>query len=296
MKLVLTHIGNPIPEYVYCSLAHLRIANPLVDVDFILNKKHYDDITNNIFSKFNITPIESEQFDNDENIINLNKTTWIKKKHPLAPTTTYPGQPNFWHLAMERIFYLNAYLNTNKINNVLHIENDNVIFYDINILNQFVSTEKITCVHRTHDGEDSTLFSFAHIPTYQTLNNLCLFMNELVAMGESYLQSKYGFDHISEMHLLTVYRKLNMLNIFPILPNENIDFVFDPFGYAAFLFGSNNFRPPGYFDTSDSIGQKISQNSFNIIMNDKKPYLISNNKTYKIFNLHMHRKNISNIL
>jgi hypothetical protein len=301
LKIVLTHIGNPLPNYVQYSLQHLRKFNGCVPVDFIIDKQHFTDDVKSLFNKQNITPIFSNEFSKDEEILALNELTWIKEKHPLGPPTTYKSQDNFWHLTMERLFYLNAYINAEKLENILHIENDNVLFYNVNSLTY--KKDKISCVYRHHSGEDSTLFSFAIIPHYRMMYDLCKAMIFLVAMGERTLQTIYGFDHISEMHLLTVYRNAGNLHILPIIPGDgNFElnpFVFDPFGYAAFIFGTNNFQPPGFFDNSDLIGRKLGNKELKIhFIKDGRPYIGTNDsdKTYPLFNLHMHRKNIEDLL
>jgi hypothetical protein len=295
LRIVLTHIGNPIPEYVKYSLEHLR-RNNQCDVDFILDQEHFNDQIKSMFQLWNINPVFSDEFKQDPEIVELNEKTWIKKKHPLGPPTTYKSQDNFWHLTMERLFYLSAYINSRKLENVLHIENDNVLFYNVESLT--FDASKINCVYRHHSGEDSTLFSFAIIPHYSMMLRLCKFMNLLVSAGEEKLQQVYGFDHISEMHLLTVYRKCGNLTILPIMPNAYKDYVFDPFGYAAYIFGTNNFQPPGFYDTSDSIGRKLATLELTVEWDkqSKTPFVYCNGEKYKIFNLHMHRKNIEDLL
>lgn len=300
MKIVLTHIGNPLPNYVQYSLQHLRKFNDC-DVDFIIDKQHFSDDVKSLFNKRNITPIFSDEFSKDEDILALNELTWIKAKHPLGPPTTYKSQDNFWHLTMERLFYLSAYINAEKLHNVLHIENDNVLFYDINASGNgslAYEKDKISCVYRHHSGEDSTLFSFAIIPHHRMMYDLCKAMIFLVAMGERALQTIYGFDHISEMHLLTVYRNAGNLHILPIVPTLYHDYVFDPFAYAAFMFGTNNFQPPGFFDTSDLIGRELGSGNLRVIFSHGRPIVITGDGEGEVplFNLHMHRKNIEDLL
>lgn len=176
---------------------------------------------------------------------------------------------------------------------VFYIENDNLVFYDISLSKEYTNG-KITCVARNHSGEDSTLFSFVYIPDPQSMNKICILMNEFVKMGELELQKMYGFDHISEMHLLTVCRWMGLIDVFPNLPTH--EYTFDPFGYAAYLFGTNNFQDPGFYDTSDVIGKLIMERKIQPIIIDKVPYVKTESGTHKIFNLHMHRKNLEQLL
>lgn len=292
--ILLTHIGNPLPEYTIYSFAHLRKFNPHANIQIILDPYIQNESMMYVLKKFNIIVINSNDYRKDPRIVELNENTWIKDKHPLAPPTTYKSQDNFWHLTMERLFYINAHINKYGLTDILHIENDNVLFYDYTIASRY-SDGRITTVKRTHNGEDSTLFSVAHIPDGDSMDNLCKYINELISLGESKLQEIYGFDHISEMHLLTVCRNLGMLNTFPIFP-QNDEFVFDPFGYAAYLFGTNNFQGPGFYDESDEIGRAIKSGRIKIYSKNRFPYVVFDQQKYKLFNLHMHRKNIECLL
>lgn len=291
--ILLTHIGNPLPQYVYYSFAHLRKFNPLEKVQIILDSYQQDDNCYKLCEKYNIEIVDSNQYSDDDQILELNQNTWIKQKHPKGPPTTYKSQDNFWHLTMERLFYLNAHIKKYNLKDVFHIENDNCVFYPIETALLYTRS-KITCVKRSHNGEDSTLFSFAFIPNSEQMNKICTLINEFVKIGETELQRMYGFDHISEMHLLTVCRWMGLIDMFPNLPEQ--EYTFDPFGYAAYLFGTNNFQGPGFYDTSDSIGAFIDQRKIQPILIDKIPYVKTDSGIHKIFNLHMHRKNIQEIL
>lgn len=291
--ILLTHIGNPLPDYVYYSFAHLRRFNPSIKVQMIMDTYLQSETCFKICDKYNIEVVDSNQYSYDDRIQILNRNTWIKKKHPSGPPTTYKSQDNFWHLTMERLFYLNAHIEKHDLKDVFHIENDNCIFYEISSAKVFTH-DKITCVKRSHNGEDSTLFSFGFIPNSSSMDKICSVINGLVELGEDALQKAYGFDHISEMHLLTVCRWMGLIDMFPNMPEQ--EYTFDPFGYAAYLFGTNNFQGPGFYDTSDSIGAAIEQGRMKPVLIDNIPYVQTGDGLHKIFNLHMHRKNIQDLL
>jgi hypothetical protein len=296
--ILLTHVGNPIPNYVFYSIIHLRKYNPIADIVFITNENMQNNNTMNLLRKYNIIVIDANDYSDNMLVKDLNRLTWIKDLHPLGPPSTYGSQPNFWHLTMERIFYINAFLQKQNINNVLHIENDNVMFYDYNMAFNYCDQDSISCVHRKHYGEDSTLFSFVGIKNNKILHTTCLKMLELVALGEKKLQSKYGLSHISEMHLLNIIRSENdTIKYFPMLPGES-EYIFDPYGYGAYLLGDNMNHGPGHIDITDDVGKLLSSDQIKLSLVNNIPYLSLsyNKKSYKIFNLHVHRKNIEKLL
>jgi hypothetical protein len=291
--IILTHIGNTFPPYAYYSIAHLRKYNPLEEVHLIVDSYLQSDMFFKQCEKYHIKVIDSNQYSTDEQILILNQNTWIKQKHPKGPPTTYKSQDNFWHLTMERLFYINAHIKKHDLKEVFHIENDNCMFYPIGMAIPY-TYGKITCVKRSHAGEDSTLFSFAFIPNSEQMNKICILINEFIKLGEAELQRMYGFDHISEMHLLSICRWMGLIDMFPNTPEQ--EYTFDPFGYAAYLFGTNNFQGPGFYDTSDNIGTLIAERKIQPVLIDKVPYVKTETGLHKIFNLHMHKKNIEEIL
>lgn len=296
--IVLTHVGNPIPNYVLFSLIHLRRYNSDADVNFILDIALQNENILKIFKKYKINIIDSSEYKEHQLIRDLNRLTWIKNLHPLGPPSSYGSQPNFWHLTMERIFYINAYINNNKINNVIHMENDNVLFYNYKDALQFCDENSINCLYRKHYGEESTLFSFTGIKNHNILNHICHKMLELIAMGEKSLQLKYGLDHISEMHLLNIIKaETDYIKYFPMLPNDN-SIIFDPYGYGAYLLGDNLNHGPGHIDITDDIGKLLNTNNYELFLRNNIPVLKSKsgNDEYTIFNLHVHKKNIEKLL
>lgn len=297
--IVLTHIGNPLPNYVAYSIVHLRRYNPNANVSFILDPSIQNQNMDKVLKKYDIKIIDSRVYESNSLIKDLNRLTWIKTLHPLGPPTTYGSQPNFWHLTMERLFYLNAFINSRSESDVIHMENDNVMYYDYKIALNYSDENSISCLHRKHFGENSTLFSFVAIKNPEIMDLICRKILHLVSMGEKSLQNTYGLDHISEMHLLSIIKhETDLLKYFPMLPSDDEEYIFDPYGYGAFLLGDNLNHGPGHIDTTDNIGQLLGTNNFQLKMLNHAPILrdVSSEKIYKIFNLHVHRKNIEKLL
>jgi hypothetical protein len=295
--IILTHVGNPVPNYVIYSLLHLRKHNKDADVVFILDRSIQNDNIIKVMEKYNVNVIDSRIYQDDVMIKDLNRLTWIKDLHPLGPPCVYGSQPNFWHLTMERLFYISAFMNNEGINNALHIENDNVLFYDYRIALKYADNDTVSCLRRSHYGESSTLFSIAAINNADIINRICSKILTLVAMGEKALQLKYGLSHISEMHLLNIVEvETQLIRYFPTLPDSCL--IFDPYGYAAYLMGDNIGNPPGHIDTSDEIGRLLATGKYNIFFRDGAPYLSSKEDSvvHPIFNLHVHNKKIEKLL
>lgn len=293
-KLILTHVGNKVPDYVHYSLQHLRLHNQETVIYFIADESLQDDRFFKTCSNYNIISIDSNKYKNDPLIVELNSVAWLPHECGGAPGTAYPSQPQFWHLTMERIYYLYCFAEDYDIDDFYHIENDNVVFYNFNEADRYTSN-KITCLKRTSWDATNTLFSFVHVPTHKALFGICRTINNIMCNGKEYVYSRYKVPYIAhEMMFLEEYRKMGRLRLFPTLPSS--DYTFDAVDIAHYLFGGNNFQLPGYCDEHNDVGVAISNNVIKPILIDKTPYLESSNGLHKVFNLHMHRKNIEDLL
>jgi len=115
----------------------------------------------------------------------------------------------------------------------------------------------------------------------------------MMKSGERHLLS-FGFDHISEMSLLSMANKLHLIGSFNTLPEPESEFVFDPSSYGQFLGGTNNEHGPGFIDHKHNIGQALIQNRISVSFNQGAPYVYDNEKDIerKLFNLHIHSKDL----
>ena len=99
-------------------------------------------------------------------------------------------------------------------------------------------------------------------------------------------------DEIHEMRLLG-YVDNGLIKKLPVFPGDEDTFgyLFDPSSYGQFIDGTPNGHSPGFIDKQQYIGSKLDS-SCNILYKDK-PYIYKEGVEYKIFNLHIHTKNLS---
>jgi len=77
-------------------------------------------------------------------------------------------------------------------------------------------------------------------------------------------------------------------------------YIFDPATYGQYLGGNNKnkkFKDFGIYEKNTYIGKEILKNKIKILWekdenNFNRPYCLYNKEKYKIFNLHIHSKNL----
>jgi len=108
MNVVLVHIGEKFPDHLPYCLSQLQVFVKC-PIHLLVNRIH--------INKFNIANVFAI-----EDLIPSDEHNAFKSSFSL--------ERGFWQYATERFFYLHEYVKLKNLNNIIHIENDNLIFYD----------------------------------------------------------------------------------------------------------------------------------------------------------------------
>jgi len=283
MRIVNTFISetDKIPEYTEHSLRQARKFNPSIPIDFISPEPA------GYFQELDINWINQSDIQSEE-LRRFKEVSWFGRHG--TPNTTYPSPEGFWQKTAERIFYLQAYLCSESLDNIFHFENDVLLYGDL----ESVKTSNnltVTPMSSTH-----TTFAFTFVPKSDDIKGLCRFFNNVLSFGENSLLS-LGYDHISEMSLLNMALKNNLVSVFPVVPSSDGDYVFDPGSYGQHLGGTNNGHSEGFVDPSHVIGSYIRTGKIETKFNEC-PYVKNKHskRWQKIFNLHVHSKNLERFI
>lgn len=194
----------------------------------------------------------------------------------------------FWVLTSLRFFYINAFMKKYNITNVVHIENDVVIYYDFN----FKQLDNYIWI--PFDTFDRNIASIVYIPSCTILTNFL----------QNYDTTKTDMDNFKRELGYTVKN-------FPIIHQQSIPFlsnnfetfncIFDAAAIGQYLGGID---PKNLPINQPSINQQptyqpfinetclIKYDKYNIQMIDNKPFIVEGDQTIPIFNLHIHSKNV----
>jgi len=196
-----------------------------------------------------------------------------------------------WYTSLLRIFYINAFSLIKK-ETLIHFDNDVLIYYPSCTLKPYLQKQNYITPHKTTEYT----FGFSVINNAEKFNTLTEKIYELVLNGENYVKGLIGETH--EMSLLGHCGKnlLTRLPVHPLLSRPFGDFIFDPSSYGQFIDGTPAGHLPGFIDETQYVGKAFKQYPPDIFYLYKKPHLNYGGGTYRIYNLHIHTKQLQKFL
>jgi hypothetical protein len=124
-SIILVHTGeSQVPDYLFINLEILRRLNSTITIFLIIDKINID----YYFKKIINYKIKSEEINLiiSETIIESASTTYFKLNSSLDPDF----RDGFWKNTSLRFFLINDFISQYSLTNILHIENDYLLFVD----------------------------------------------------------------------------------------------------------------------------------------------------------------------
>lgn len=295
MNIVLVHIdcddkdlycNRGLPIFMEDCIKQIRTFN---DCNlYLITDTHIDDI---FLNKYNINLINISN-------VNLNKLNVFYNLF---------GKDNFWAVAAARFYYIEWFMKDNNIENVIHIENDILLYHNVNDYEK-IFEDTFNGMAITPGGPGKCMTGYFYIKNHKLLEHMNDYFIEIYQsniLGN--LKRKYNIiSMINEQVLLFMYSKelgKDFLDYFPILPygehsyNYNqFSSLFDPASYGQYV-GGDRIQGPGVKPDDHYIGQELINNptydiKFEYVNDLKIPYFYYNNEKTFINNLHIHSKNL----
>lgn len=297
MYIVLVHLGNNFFDYINDCIRQIRKFNDS-EIYVIINTEHHSKIEN--FESIKL--ISPNKITKSENHILFDKNNNLDK--------TFRG--GFWKYTTERFLYIEDLMIEYGLTNVFHLENDNLIFFEIKeLLDVF---EKNYTISTVFDNDNRSIPGFVYIKNEKSISDFNKFVNE--------------HNNINDMELFSMYNnkvghKLNL----PVLPNhydldlvsmtgnrtknpkqffnnfEKFDSIFDGAAIGQFLGGidirnsNNHSQNVGFINESSLFSMKNFEILFIVDSKNRKiPVINYKNKKHRINNLHIHSKNLKQFL
>jgi len=294
--IMYVHLGDKIPNYIYDSIAQSRLFNPTIPIYLICYESVKNEIKGKLENTCNFELIIAQKLD-------------ISKEHlHFIKSSKHSG---FWRFSSERFFYIEQAMRKYKLQNVFHLESDNLLYFDISEYIQ-IFTERYNGIAATFDNDNRCIAGFMYIKNIDSIHAL----NKLFAEKVK--------DNYNDMQTIALFKTKNpnLIDNLPIIPScykflfplknkinnstklpdsysKNFDLfnsIFDAAAIGQYLGGTDpihtNFLP-GFinesciFDPSNFTYKWMLDNQ-----QRKIPVMIFKNQTYKINNLHIHCKNL----
>jgi hypothetical protein len=292
MKVVLTHLGSPVPAYLRDCVEQFRRQNQDVSVKLIgseLPAEWHGEW-------YRIRGVSQLHVDN----LVGSYRRWHKEVEFDSglpePNTVYPSPPNWLYNTMHRLFVLCDYVNGMKKEEfpIIHFENDVMVYADLSELPFDIMGDNVSVTMAT---KDHVSCAFMVIPSYNAMAKVCIYLLEQLAKGEEQLHKEYPQYGLSEMTLLSDCPYLSYLPTMPGDPWSNELGLFDPAAYGQYLGGTNlPGKGPGHAEEWHWIGNKILAGkllpkppSYAVPPSVK---LVEQNQNHTLNTLHIHSKNL----
>lgn len=301
-SIVFIHIGKEIPSYTETALSQARLFNKNCNLILLANeaalKKHVEHEPN-----LNITYISCESL----------KETSYHEKFLQKTSLDKNSREGFWLYASERFLYLNDLIQQYRLENVFHMEYDNMLYVDLSELLPIFQS-KYKGIAATFDNDDRCIPGFVYIPNPKSMNHLakCFADHALENQNDMQILATFkkekGAKEIDHLPILTkeYASKHSLISDFGHIAKnkskyfQNIDLfqsIFDAAALGQYLGGidpRNGESKPGFinescvFNPSFLVFEWIPDNQGRQI-----PYIVYPNAKYRINNLHIHSKNLS---
>jgi len=198
----------------------------------------------------------------------------------------------FWHNCSKRLFLVYTCMKNLNLENCIHLENDVLLYYD------FSNYKFDNKIYLTNDSNIRCIPGIIYIPNYNLITNLInnydYSKNDMDNMYKFYLNNK---DSCITFPIINNNEKYDKIDIF----NENYELfngIFDTAAIGQYLGGVDprNIEGNTIGFINETCVVKYNNYQFTWIKNEDGfnfPYIIIDDKTIPIFNLHIHSKNLN---
>lgn len=282
VNFILFHKNSKIPGYITECVRQIMFTQTDYKIYLLTDN-------NIVFNDSNIDVINI----NDIKIESLNDIDFYK--HDRDP---------LWKTSFERFFYIDSFIKTNNTKNIVHFDNDVLIYKSVNkILTTLQKNIPYTgfTKHKPHE----LVCGFTFINNENGLTEICKKLLLLAQKGVNNLKSLFNGDMPHEMRLLGhISETSDQIKILPGLP-FNLEFleyncIFDPSSYGQYLGGTGD----AFCNTvhPHNVNRIIDQHIVNkeilpfFDYTTRTPYITYNNTQIPIFNLHIHSKQLKDFV
>jgi len=295
--IVFIHLGDELPLYIEDSLAQARMFNTC-DIYLLANQRAFDVSVIN-FQQISIKPVAVETIQRADM-----HAQYVKKS-----TLDYPGWKGFWLYTSERFLYLNDFIQQNNMKQVFHLENDVMLYVDLDELMP-VFKKYYPQLAAVFDNDQRCIPSFVYSAQPEAMQKLAQFFlqypskNDMDVLG---LFKQMHGEYIKSLPIIMSSYKAR----FPLQssaghitmrPREysqhmrGFKSIFDAAAIGQFLGGidpRHGDSRPGFINESCLFDPSRLKYMWKRDAQDRLvPYASFNDKVYRINNLHIHSKNL----
>lgn len=299
MNIILTQVGSKKSPYIiHCIKQLLFFGNNKIFI--ISNKFHKNLLKKKKLLKKIIFIDEKEIVKKKEHIIFLKNTGLDKKFYD-----------KFWVKTTERFFFIENICTAKKLENIIHIETDNLIYENLNKFEKILQKFRVLFNIANHNWCVPNIIYFKCYKEVKLLTNFIYSKNKFFFLKNNLNDQELCIQYFNKyksskiINFPIVSKHLNVKNEYKkdIFFHKNFKLfngIFDPAPIGQFLDGVDNniHKLKGSFLNKNSIYDVEKLNiKFIKTKKNKKPLIVLNNKKkIPILNLHIHSKNLKKFI
>jgi len=301
-RVVFIHLGKNLPSYVPIALSQARSFCPTAEIILIINREFF----------------ENEQLQELATVI---YTEEIQKtpEHEYFITTSRLDKEfreGFWYYTTERLLYLDDLISQYDLKNTFHLENDNLIYVDLEEL-LFVFTNNYPGIAVPFESDTRGFANFMFVANKHSIHALACHLSHHADSGQSEMMLintfKMAFGHNYIDHLPTIMKEYaddhvltsasgTRCTVDPIHFFKNIeDFrsLFDGCAYGQYFGGVDPRNGPegaGFINQEAIFNVSLMNFIWQAdVLGRVIPYAIYRDRKFRINNLHVHSKNLKRL-
>jgi hypothetical protein len=278
MNLVYIHIGDTLPSHLQYSIEQARkwydgeiyiLFNEVIQNDIAVLLEKYE--CSGIF----IERMYSNLIDEFERISFLHE------------------YGKFWDYTMRRLIVLSDFMKYLSNSEVVHIENDVLIYSDPRKLEWSPRGVAVNAISKKYAG-----YGYCMIRSWEDIYIANKRALKILREGKDVLEERYGEGMVNEMLIAGQMVKEGYIDALPTLPGPGVKYLYDGSAWGQYVGGTTN-DPPGWMQRERYVGEALLDDKVSVEWGTdekgrKYPYVVNNEdgSTTRLANLHIHSKNL----
>lgn len=298
-SIVFIHLGEKLPIHLEVAVCQARLFNTQSQIILVANQQALSDIPSTIQQQ-NVLTIPCETLELSAEHLAFRK---VSRKHD-----------GFWVYTSERFLYLYDLMLQYQLENVFHLENDNMLYANLEELMPVFKTS-YPGIAATFDNDKRCIPGFIYISNLQIMQELAAFFAQN--------RNKGNDMKIIALFKNTKGRKKSDINTLPIIPESyatdhvlksksgnrakiaapyfnNIDLfqsLFDAAAIGQYLGGGDIYLhptiKPGFINEACIFNPSYFKFEWKDDLEGRSiPYAIYNGQSYRMNNIHVHSKEL----
>lgn len=275
-SIVLIHTGGGVPPYV---LECVRQIRKWFSGDVYLGLYNVDGYPHEIEQSFGVK------------VVNVNPVGWLEDGLKLSERLGVFGL--LFARATARLFLLQRLISDLDLHNIIHIENDVMIYIDPSTIQWPTSGISINPI-----SEEFGTWAFTHVSSPKDLQFVNTLHCEILQHNLDDLKHRFNSDTVNEMLFAGEFIRNKIVNALPTLPQDGVDLLFDGSAYGQYA-GGTNVHPAGFAERGRYVGEALLDKKIDLAwkadeQNKRYPVCLDliNGTETRLANLHIHCKKL----